>query len=168
MKCLLLVACCLLLVAGWVVQLLDDFRVLVTSFLLYLQDFNQQLVIMSYQNLDVYNKALTLFFKVHKISLKLPKFELYEQGSQIRRSADSVVSNIVEGYGRKCYKQEFIRFLIYALSSNDETINHLIKLKVLYPTLNNELKELESEYQILGAKLNNFIKYVQSNWRTDK
>jgi len=31
-------------------------------------------------------------------------------GSQIRRSADSVVSNIVEGYGRRMYKAEYVRF----------------------------------------------------------
>ena len=123
---------------------------------------------MSYQNLDVYTKALSLFFRIHKISLELPKFELYEQGSQIRRSADSIVSNIVEGYGRKSYKSEFIRFLIFAQSSNDETINHLIKLKTLYPELKNQLEELESEYQTLGAQLNNFIKYVQSSWKTSK
>jgi len=41
----------------------------------------------------------------------LPKFEMYEEGSQIRRSAKSVAANIVEGYGRRRYKQEFIRFL---------------------------------------------------------
>lgn len=56
---------------------------------------------------------------------KLPKFERFEEGGQIRRSVKSVKSTIVEGYGRRRYKQEFIRFLIYAIASNDETIDHL-------------------------------------------
>ena len=54
----------------------------------------------SHKDLEIYNDALNLFFETHKTSLKLPKYELYELGSQIRRSADSMVSNIVEGYGR--------------------------------------------------------------------
>src|ERR1700720_4083624 len=33
----------------------------------------------------------------------LPKFEIYEEGSRIRRSVKSIRSNIVEGYGRRRY-----------------------------------------------------------------
>lgn len=64
----------------------------------------------SYNDLDIYQISLALFFKVHPASLLLPKYELYELGSQVRRSSDSVVSNIVEGYGRKRYKAEFFDF----------------------------------------------------------
>ncbi len=51
----------------------------------------------SYKDLEIYSMSLYLFYKTHQISLKLPKYELYELGSQIRRSADSVPTNIVEG-----------------------------------------------------------------------
>jgi hypothetical protein len=40
----------------------------------------------SYRDLDIYKLAFDLAVRVHKASLTLPKFELYEQGSQIRRS----------------------------------------------------------------------------------
>jgi len=46
---------------------------------------------------------------------KLPRFELYEEGSQIRKSSKSIKSTIVEGYGRRRYQQEDIRFLTYAI-----------------------------------------------------
>jgi four helix bundle protein len=59
------------------------------------------------------------------MTLALPKFETFEEGQQIRRSSKSVCSNIVEGYGRRFYKQDDIKFIIYSLSSNDETIHHL-------------------------------------------
>jgi four helix bundle protein len=59
------------------------------------------------------------------MSLQLPKFELFEEGQQIRRSSKSVKSTIVEGYGRRRYKNEFIKFLVYAQASNDEPIDHL-------------------------------------------
>lgn len=52
---------------------------------------------MSYENLDIYKISFELFVETHRKSLILPKFELYELGSQVRRSADSVNSNIVEG-----------------------------------------------------------------------
>jgi four helix bundle protein len=66
-----------------------------------------------------------LAIEIHKASFDLPKFELYEEGSQIRRSAKSIPCNIVEGFGRRRYKNEFLKFLIYALASCDETREHL-------------------------------------------
>jgi four helix bundle protein len=36
-----------------------------------------------------------------------------------------VASAIVEGYGRRRYKADFIKFFIYAQSEYDETILHL-------------------------------------------
>jgi four helix bundle protein len=118
----------------------------------------------SYKDLDIYNLSLSLFYKTHRISLQLPKYELYELGSQIRRSSDSVATNIVEGYGRKRYKQDFIKFLTYSHASNLETVCHLEKLAVLYPNLNGELVLLKNEYDLLGAKLFSFLKYVENNW----
>jgi four helix bundle protein len=118
----------------------------------------------SYKDLDIYNLSLSLFYKTHIVSLKLPKYELYELGSQIRRSADSVATNIVEGYGRKRYKQDFIKFLTYSHASNLETMCHLEKLQFLYPNLSDELGLIKNEYDILGAKLFSFLRYVENNW----
>ena len=97
---------------------------------------------------------------------KLPKFEMFELGSQIRRSSKSTKSTIVEGYGRKRYKAEFIKFLIYSLGSNDETIDHL---ETLYKTksLQDEAlyNYLHPKLELLGKKLNLFIKGVeQTDW----
>ncbi len=41
----------------------------------------------SYRDLDIYKLAFDYSIEVHHESLKLPKFELYEQGSQVRRSS---------------------------------------------------------------------------------
>ena len=64
----------------------------------------------SYRDLDIYKIGLELFYIVHPASLKLPKYEMYELGSQLRRSADSVITNIVEGYGRSSYKKNMKDF----------------------------------------------------------
>jgi four helix bundle protein len=81
---------------------------------------------MNYRNLEVWRLARELVIAIYNMTLtKLPKFEMFEEGSQIRRSIKSVKSNIVEGYGRRRYKQEFVRFIDYALASCDETADHL-------------------------------------------
>ena len=58
----------------------------------------------SYKDVDIYKESKRLAVEVHKSSLSLPKFELYEQGSQIRRSSKAITTAIVEGYGRRRYK----------------------------------------------------------------
>jgi four helix bundle protein len=120
----------------------------------------------SYKDLDIYNMSLELFYQVHAASLKLPKYELYELGSQLRRSSDSVVTNIVEGYGRKAYKAEFVRFLTFSWSSCLETVNHLEKIDYLYNNIIDDLKNLIERYKELSAKIFSFIKYVEQNWKT--
>ena len=120
----------------------------------------------TYKDLDIHRISIVSFIRTHKFSLKLPKYELFELGSQVRRSSDSVNSNIVEGYGRKRYKRDFIKFLTYSHSSNNETINHLWKLKTLYPQFEVEALELINEYETLGAKIYNFIEYVIAHWKS--
>lgn len=61
----------------------------------------------SYKDLEIYILSYTLAIKVHELSLKLPRFELFEEGSQIRRSSKGITGCIVEGYGRRKYKAEF-------------------------------------------------------------
>ncbi|MBN2733002.1 MAG: four helix bundle protein [Balneolaceae bacterium] len=97
---------------------------------------------MSYKKLDIWKRSNVLVVDIHEMSLRLPKFELYETGSQIRRSMKSVKANIVEGYGHRYYKGDFIRFIIYAQASADETIDHL---ETLYQTGSLDDKEAYSD-----------------------
>jgi four helix bundle protein len=118
----------------------------------------------SYRDLDIYKIAFELAIRIHNASLKLPQFELYEQGSQIRRSSKSVKDQIVEGYGRKRYKAELIKFLVYSHSSCDETTSQLEMIMSLYPEIE-DFSQLLPQYENLGKKINTFIKYVESNWK---
>jgi len=125
-------------------------------------------VAQSYKDLDIYKKAHKLAIEIHEMSLNLPKFEMHEEGSQIRKSSKSIKSNIAEGFGRRRYKQDFIRYLIYSLASCDETSEHL---HTLYETKSlNDKEKYEyfcEEYNHLGKMINNFIKSVRSNHRTE-
>ncbi len=119
---------------------------------------------MSYKNLDIWKLSRELVIDIHKMTLALPKFEKFEVGSQIRRSSKTVKSTIVEGYGRRYYKKEFIKFIIYALSSNDETIDHL---ETLFETksLNDEelYNNIHERLEKLGKMINNFLNSLIEN-----
>jgi four helix bundle protein len=124
----------------------------------------------SYRDLEIWNMAHELAVEIHKITLtKLPKFELYEESSQIRRSSKSISSNIVEGYGRRRYKNEFIKFLTYAHASCDETIDHLEFLHQTGSLADKTIFEgLLKRYNLLGGKINNFISAVIAKHLTPK
>ena len=125
---------------------------------------------MSYKSLEIWQLARELTIAVHRMTLtELPKFEMYEEGSQIRRSAKSIKSNIVEGYGRRRYKQEFIHFLTFSQASSDETIDHLETLFETESLKNERLyEELHAKFSTLGKKLNLFIKAVEKEHMSEK
>ena len=118
---------------------------------------------MSYRKLEIWSLARELTIEIHKMTLsELPKFEMYEEGSQIRRSVKSVRSNIVEGYGRRRYKQDYIRFLTYALASCDETTDHFETLFETESLTDGEVySSLHAKLQTLGKKLNLFLQSVE-------
>ena len=122
------------------------------------------MIFKSYKDLEIYKSAYKLAIEVHRLSLRLPKYELFEQGSQIRRSSKSIKGNIAEGFGRRRYKDEFIRFLIFSQASCDETISHLNMIsEIHFPE--KPLSDLISNYEILGKQINKYIQYVESDWK---
>ncbi|MBI2486732.1 MAG: four helix bundle protein [Deltaproteobacteria bacterium] len=121
----------------------------------------------SYKDLDIYLLAKELAVKVHRLTIeKLPKFEMYEESSQLRRSSKSIVSNIVEGFGRRRYKNEFIQFLTYAIASCDETKVHIAILHETGSLKKDGSEELFHSYEELGAKLFNFREAVIKSHRS--
>ncbi len=123
---------------------------------------------MSYRNLEVWKLAREISIEIHHMTLEsLPRLEMYEEASQIRRSAKSIRSNIVEGYGRRRYKLEFVHFLTYAHASCDETIDHLETLHETGSLTDNALYErLHHKLNPLGGKLNQFIQGVELQHRS--
>ena len=119
----------------------------------------------SYRDLEVYKQSKALAARIHKMSLQLRKFEMYEEGSQIRRSSKAVTSAIVEGYGRRRYKAEFIRYLIFAQSECDETIVHLDFLfETFSMTDENLYNDLKENYNSLSKRINKFIHWVEESF----
>ena len=124
---------------------------------------------MSYKKLQIWVMARKVVIDVHALTMKLPKFELYEEGSQIRRSSKTTKATIVEGYGRRRYKQDWIKFLVYALSSNDETMDHLENLwETKSLTDESVFLSLKTKIECLGKMLNKFLQAVEQEHQSPK
>lgn len=118
----------------------------------------------SYHDLEIYKESKNLVIEVHKMTLQLPKFELYEEG--VRRSSKAVTSAIVEGYGRKRYKNDFIKHLVISHTECDETLVHLDFLHETESMKDNNLYSRFKEVYIqLSKKIYNYILWVETSWK---
>lgn len=80
--------------------------------------------------LIVWQKSHELVLKIYEITKSFPREEQFGLTSQIRRAAVSIPSNIVEGKARG-YNKEYIRFLLIARGSLEETKYQLLLSKEL-------------------------------------
>lgn len=120
----------------------------------------------SYKDLEIYQISFDLSLKIRELTLNLDSHDKYEVGSQIRRSSQRIKDTIAEGYGRKRYKADFIKFLVYSYASHLEAksqaefLNLAVKDKTWL--------EIAGKLDSLGIKIHNFIIYVEKNWKTGK
>ena len=60
----------------------------------------------TFEDLAVYQLAREFRKTMYKLNRRLPSFEKFELGSQIRRAAVSLTNNIAEGHGRYHYLEQ--------------------------------------------------------------
>lgn len=121
-------------------------------------------MIKSIDDLKVYKLSFDLAMEVFMLTKKYPKEESYSLVDQIRRSSRSVPVNIREGFAKKEYKDVFIRHLIDALGSCEETRSWLdfsFRSEYLEYLEEEKYNELFQEYDKISAMLYKLIK----NWR---
>ena len=82
------------------------------------------MIVKSYRELIVWQKAMDLVIEVYNLTKLLPKEELYVLTSQIRRAVVSIPSNIAEGNARHT-SSEYVRFLAIARGSKSEVETQL-------------------------------------------
>jgi four helix bundle protein len=116
--------------------------------------------IKSYKDLEIYQLSFQLATELHHLSLKFPKFEIFEEGNQIRKSSKSIPATIAEGWGRRFYKNEFIKFLIYALASCDETVVHLDFVFGSRYISKDQHNEYTERYNVLVKRINRYLQMV--------
>ena len=79
---------------------------------------------MRYSDLRIHQLSIKLAGEIKELAKEIPYSWKIREIDQLLRSSDSIHANIVEGFGRRFYRRDFIRFLVYALASSDETQDH--------------------------------------------
>ena len=113
-----------------------------------------------WQKLEVWKLADDLAFNVYKATKNFPKEEIYGITSQVRRSALSIPTNIVEGYSRKGDK-ELAHFVNISLGSLAETKYLIYFSNRLGYFKEGEYSNLKNGYNTLGKLLWKFYEAVR-------
>ncbi len=78
-----------------------------------------------YKKLKVWHRAVDIYEEIKRITLGFPDYEKYALGDQMRRSAESISSNICEGSGESTIKS-YISYLHHSIGSKKELENQVI------------------------------------------
>lgn len=76
------------------------------------------------EDLKVYQKLFKLALEVHELTKSFPNFEMYELGTQLRRSSNSAPANLAEVFGNK-HTNIFTEGISRAQGEIRETVHHL-------------------------------------------
>ena len=115
----------------------------------------------SYQDLEIWQRAMDLAASVYKASVSLPRDEIYGMTAQMRRAAVSVASNIAEGWGRNS-DREFIRFLQISHGSLRELETQLMLAKRIEYLKDEDIREAQEQITILCKQQQNLIRYLNN------
>ncbi len=81
-----------------------------------------------FEDLEIWNKAVNLALKFHRIADRLDKRRLYRYAEQLRAAGLSISNNIAEGSG-STHNQEFIQFLNITRRSLFEDASMLLSIR---------------------------------------
>ena len=114
-----------------------------------------------FTQMPVWKNAMDIAVEVFYISESLPRKEDYALTSQIRRSAESISSNITEGFGRGGDKEK-VMFYRFARGSANETKNHLIYGDLVKYFDSEKVAPLIMKIESLVHELNKIIKTLEN------
>ena len=114
---------------------------------------------MDIDDLHVYQLAMKLAEKVWEIVMNWDSFAKYSIGKQYTEAADSIGSNISEGFGRFHFKDSK-NFLYYSRGSLYETRTWTIKAHNRKLITDEQYEELKTDIHDLSIKLNNYISSI--------
>ena len=114
----------------------------------------------THRDLVVWQHAMELVRDVYELCSKLPAHERFELGSQLRRCAVSIPSNIAEGYARES-RREYLRYLVIARASRAELQTQLLIVYRVGYISRADLKPVFRRQDKLGALLYALIRSLR-------
>jgi len=118
--------------------------------------------IKSYKDLNIWKRSIKVVEDIYKTTKNFPKEEIYGLTSQLRRSAVSIPSNIVEGFARFSNK-EYKQFLFISLGSCAELSTQIIIALRLDYLESKESDKLLNEIDEISKMTMNLIKKLDTN-----
>lgn len=115
----------------------------------------------TFRDLKVWEKSHGLVLEIYKVTKIFPRDEKFGLVSQLRRSASSVPTNIVEGFKRKS-NRDFAHFLNLADASLEETKYHVILSRDLKYINERQFETLNSICDEVGRMLNGLQRKINS------
>ena len=112
-----------------------------------------------FEDLEIWNKAVNLGVKFHRIADRLDKCRLHRYAEQLRAAGLSISNNIAEGSG-STHKQEFIQFLNITRRSLFEDASMLLVFERLGLLENTEVDELLWDCGEESRKITNFSRML--------
>ena len=114
----------------------------------------------TFEDLEVYQRAREFRKAMYGVNRRLPDYEKFDLGSQIRRAAVSLTNNIAEGHGRFHYLEQ-IKFCLNARGSLEELIDDLnVCLDEAYVT-EGEIGGLKDQGSRVHQLLNGYMRWLR-------
>ncbi len=114
-----------------------------------------------HHRLEVWKRSIEFVVNIYKMALSFPKTEEYGLGSQVKRAAISIPSNISEGAARKS-KREFVQFLYIAAGSASEVDTQLEIASRLGYMSEDVKSRLDTELEVISKMLSSLIRSQKS------
>ena len=122
-------------------------------------------VIRDFRDLKVYQLLVDLHLELHAISMKFPRFELFELGSQMRRSSNSCPANVAEGFNNK-HTNIYRECINRAIAEANETRHHLMMALAKKYLTPEKAQELLSRYELACRMLRSLERAIANNPRS--
>ena len=115
----------------------------------------------TFEDLEVYQVAREFRKKMYAVTRRLPDFEKYDLGSQIRRAAVSLTNNMAEGHGRFHYPDQ-IRFFLHSRGSLEELVDDLNSCLDEKYLPSDEVAKLKEQARGVLILINGYLRYLRS------
>ena len=112
-------------------------------------------MVLSVEDLDIYQMAEDLSDRIWEICIKWDYFAKDTIGKQLVRAADSISANLAEGHGRYHFNDR-LKYCYYARGSLEETKSWISKA-MRRKLIATEISEINHALELLPKKLNAYI-----------
>lgn len=114
-----------------------------------------------FEKLEIWQLAVEFSVYIYEVTKKFPKEEKFGITNQLRRSSNSISSNIAEGSSRKSANEKS-RFFEIAYSSLMESLNHVVISRKLNYLSEEDFEIIRAKVSELSNKINAYYNRMKS------